>query len=78
MVPDTCLRSGPAVVVKRAERAFSGRIDLRRAVRPAVGAFAAAGVSTGVSTDTSMPKSWIIWSAVRRRSLDLSGERGLI
>jgi hypothetical protein len=81
MVPDTCLRSGPAVVVKRADNAFSGKSDLRRAVRPAVeeGAALSSGlVFAFASAGTSMPKSAMIWSAVRRRSLDLSGESGLI
>jgi hypothetical protein len=77
MVPDTCFKSGPAVVVKRAERAFSGRSDLRSAVRPAVEAALSSG-SALASTGISMPKSAMIWSAVRRRSLDLSGESGLI
>lgn len=77
IVPDTCLRSGPAVVVKRAERAFSGSSDFLRAVRPAVEAALSSG-SALESIGTSMPKSAMIWSAVRRRSLDLSGESGLI
>jgi hypothetical protein len=67
------------VVVKRADKAFSGKSDFRRAVRPAVGAALSSGFGFAVaSTGTSMPKSEMIWSAVRRRSLDLSGERGLI
>ena len=93
MVPETWLRSGPAVVVKRAERVFSGRSDLRRAVRAAVdddaaaaGALslgAAAGSVLGVAAGSgsrgiSIAKSAMMWSAVLRRSLDLSGERGLI
>jgi hypothetical protein len=76
-VPETCLRSGPAVVVKRAERAFSGRSDLLNAVNPAVEAALSSG-SALASTGTSMLKSAIIWSAVLRRSLDLSGDSGLI
>jgi hypothetical protein len=77
MVPDTCLRSGPAVVVKRADSAFSGSNDLRRAVRAAVEAVLSSGFAS-VCAGISMPKSEMIWSAVLRRSLDLSGERGLI
>jgi hypothetical protein len=76
-VPETCLRSGPAVVVKRAESAFSGKSDFLRAVRPAVEAVLSS-VSALVPTGTSMPKSAMIWSAVRRRSEDLSGANGLI
>jgi hypothetical protein len=78
MVPDTCLRSGPAVVVKRADRAFSGSIDLRTAVRLAVAEVVFSSGFASASTGISMPKSEMIWSAVLRRSLDLSGERGLI
>jgi hypothetical protein len=40
-----------------------------------------AALSSGsafASTGTSMAKSAMIWSAVRRRSLDLSGDSGLI
>lgn len=65
------------MVVNRAERAFSGSNDFRRAVSPAVAAALSSGAALG-STGTSMPKSAMIWSAVRRRSEDLSGERGLI
>lgn len=65
------------MVVKRADRAFSGSIALRSAVRPAVEAVLSSGLAS-VSTGISMPKSAMIWSAVLRRSLDLSGERGLI
>jgi hypothetical protein len=66
-------------VVKRAESAFSGRSVFRSAVRPAVGAALSSGFGFAfVSTGISMPKSEMIWSAVRRRSLDLRGERGLI
>lgn len=78
IVPDTCLRSGPAVVVKRADRAFSGSSDLRSAVRPAVDEAALSSGFASASTGMSMPKSAMIWSAVLRRSLDLRGERGLI
>lgn len=63
--------------MKRAESAFSGNSDLLRAVRPAVEAALSSG-SALVSTGTSMPKSAMIWSAVRRRSEDLSGASGLI
>jgi len=76
-VPDTCLRSGPAVVVKRADSAFSGRSDFLSAVRPAVDATLSSG-SASASIGTSIPKSAMIWSAVRRRSLDFNGESGLI
>jgi hypothetical protein len=76
-VPDTCLSSGPAVVVNRAESAFSGSKDFLRAVRGADEAALSSGSALG-STGTSMPKSAMIWSAVRRRSEDLRGERGLI
>lgn len=65
------------MVVKRADSAFSGKIDFRTAVRPAVEAALSSGSAFG-STGTSIPKSAMIWSAVRRRSLDLSGESGLI
>ena len=94
MVPETGLRSGPAVVVKRADRALSGRMARRSAVRAAADA---ADLSLGVlllllllslpsasvpalvlSVGTSMAKSAMIWSAVLRLSLDLSGARGLI
>jgi hypothetical protein len=50
---------------------------LRSAVRPAVDA-ALSSASVVASSSTSMPKSAMIWSAVRRRSLDLSGDSGLI
>ena len=76
-VPETCFRSGPAVVVKRAESAFSGNKDLRKAVRPADGAALSAGLASS-SMGNSRPKSAMIWSAVLRRSDDLSGLRGLI
>lgn len=78
-VPETCLRSGPAVVVKRADSALSGRSALLSAVRPAVEAALFSSVaSCCASTGTSRLKSAIIWSAVLRRSLDLSGDNGLI
>jgi hypothetical protein len=35
MVPETGVRSGPAVVVKRADRALSGSMERRKAVRAA-------------------------------------------
>lgn len=65
------------MVVNRAESAFSGRIDFLKAVSPAVEAALSSG-SAFWSTGTSMPKSAMIWSAVRRRSEDLSGDKGLI
>ena len=76
-MPETCLRSGPAVVVKRAESAFSGSNDFLRAVRPAVEAALSSG-SAVVSTGISIPNLAMISSAVLRRSEDLSGLRGLI
>ena len=83
MVPETGLRSGPAVVVKRADRALSGRMERRSAVRAAVLLLLLSLLSASVlvlvlSTGMSMAKSAMIWSAVLRRSLDLSGARGLI
>jgi hypothetical protein len=77
-VPETCFRSGPDVVVNRADRALSGSNDRRSDVRPAVDD---AEFSSDVGTSsfgTSMPKLDMIWSAVRRRSDDLRGASGLI
>lgn len=60
-----------------AERAFSGSKDFLSAVRPAVEAVLSSG-SAVVSVGTSMPNLAMMSSAVRRRSDDLSGLRGLI
>ena len=76
-MPDTCFRSGPAVVVKRADSAFSGNSDFLAAVRPAVAAALSSGSTFG-STGMSILKSAMIWSAVLRRSLDFRGDSGLI
>src|SRR5206468_3496939 len=67
----------PDVVVKRADKVFSGSRDLLRAVRGAVEAALSSG-SASWFTGTSMPSSEMIWSAVFRRSEDFNGERGLI
>lgn len=64
------------MVVKRAERAFSGKSDLRSAVNAAVDAALSSTCTSalGSTDDSGMAKSAMIWSAVRRRSLDLRGD----
>lgn len=75
-VPETCLRSGPWVVVNLADCTLSGRREFLRFARSAV---AAALSSAFVSSfaDFSRPYSAMIWSAVFRRSEDLMGAKGL-
>jgi hypothetical protein len=90
-VPWTSRRSGPTVVVNRAEREFSGSklflMEVRFAcvwfkfcapVSPTFSSPTAAAGRGFASTGTSILNSLISWSAIFRRSDDLRGDNVLI
>ena len=78
-VPDTCFKSGPAVVVNLADKAFSGNREFRR--EPTVRAGAASAsllLFCSPSLGISIAKSAMIWSATFRLSEERKGASGLI
>lgn len=64
--------------MNRADRALSGSIEVRRAVRAAVPAAFSSGVASSCTLFVSMSRSAMIWSATFLLSDDLRGERALI